>query len=136
VYSFANSHEDTGLLGVYAGISPENVEETLRVIHEQLSLLAVEPISEAELSSAKEQLKGSMYLNAESTDSRMNRLAKNEFLFGRFVPFEESEEKINQVGRDAIQRWFQKTYDPRRLALILLGPTDIDAATLEKLIGR
>ncbi len=136
VYSFANSHEDTGLLGVYAGISSENVEETLRVIHDQLSLLAVEPISEAELSAAKEQLKGSMYLNAESTDSRMNRLAKNEFLFGRCVPFEESEEKINGVEREDILKWFKEAYDPKNLALILLGPTDIDTTMLEGLIGR
>ncbi len=136
VYSFANSHEDTGLLGVYAGISPGNVTETLRVIHEQLSRMASEPISEAELSAAKEQLKGSMYLNAESTDSRMNRLAKNEFLFGRFVPFEESEEKINQVQREDILQWFQETYDPRKLALILLGPAVIETSELARLIGR
>lgn len=136
VYSFANSHEDSGLLGVYAGISPENVAETLKVIHEQLSRMASEPISEAELSAAKEQLKGSMYLNAESTDSRMNRLAKNEFLFGRCVPFEESEERIDQVAREDILQWFQNTYDPRKLALILLGPTDIEASALARLIGR
>ena len=81
VYSFLNSHEDTGMFGIYAGVASENVQETLAIIHEQLSMLLKEPIPEAELNAAKEYLKGSMYLNSESTDSRMNRLAKNEFLF-------------------------------------------------------
>ncbi len=135
VYSFANSHEDTGLLGIYAGVTAENVKETLEVIYEQLSLLAEQPISEAELASAKEQLKGSMYINAESTDSRMNRMAKNEFLFGRYVPFEESEEKINRVTVQEIQSWFRRAFTPDRLALMLFGPVEMERDEAAKLIG-
>ena len=97
VYSFSHSHEDTGMLGLYAGISPENIEQVLHLINEQLSLLAQKPIPEAELSAAKEYIKGNMYINAESNDSRMNRLARNELLFGRYVPFEEIEGKINAL---------------------------------------
>jgi len=131
VYSFANSHEDTGLMGVYAGIGPENVQETLKVIHEQLDLLRKDPIPEAELNAAKEYLRGSMYLNSESTDSRMNRLAKNEYLFGRYVPFEEIEEKIRQVSPEAVQEWFKEIYQPDRLSLMLFGPVDSDTAAEE-----
>ncbi|MGV8073091.1 MAG: M16 family metallopeptidase [Syntrophobacteraceae bacterium] len=136
VYSFANSHEDTGMLGIYAGVTAENIKETLKIVYEQLLLLAEKPISEAELASAKEQLKGSMYLNAESTDSRMNRLAKNEFLFGRYVPFEESEEKINKVTPQEIQSWFRNIFEPGRLALMLFGPVDLEVSEVEKLIGK
>lgn len=124
VYSFINSHEDTGLLGVYSGVAAENVNETLQVIREQLALIAAEPITAAELSAAKEYVKGSMYLNAEITDSRMNRLAKNEFLFGRYVSYEEVEEKINRVTSEEIQNWFQGVFKEDRLALVLLGPVE------------
>ncbi len=134
VYSFHNSHEDTGLFGVYAGVSPENVEETLRVVRDQLGVLAAESISDTEVAAAKEYLKGSMYLNAESTDSRMNRLAKNEFLFGRDVPFEEVEARINAVTPGAIQEWFQGTYDPSRCGLTLFGPVNLDEETVETLL--
>lgn len=126
VYSFLNNYEDTGMLGIYAGVGPENVQETLKVIRSLLFQLIEEPISEAELSAAKEYLKGSMYLNAESTDSRMNRLAKNEFLFNRFVPFSEVEEKIDQVTSEQIRQWFQKVFQPDQPALLLLGPADSD----------
>ena len=122
IYSFVNSHEDTGIFGVYAGVAAEHVQETLDVIHEELSTLCKEPMPDAELQGAKEYLKGSMYLNSESTDSRMNRLAKNEFLFGRYIPFEEVEQKINQVTSAAVQHWFHEIYQPSQVALMLFGP--------------
>ncbi|MCU0572225.1 MAG: insulinase family protein [Syntrophobacteraceae bacterium] len=134
VYSFANSHEDTGLLGVYAGISPDNTTETLKVAREQLELLARNSILESELSAAKEQLKGSMYLNAESTDSRMNRLAKNEMLFGRYIPFEESEGRIDAVSSEEIHDWFQSVFKPDRLALVLLGPAEVTEEELQNIL--
>ena len=124
VYSFSHSHEDTGMLGIYAGISAENVRETLKLIREQLRRLADEPISEPELSAAKEYLTGSMYLNAESTDSRMNRMAKNEFLFGRSVPFEEIEQKIRSVKAADIRDWFRNICRPDRASLMLFGPVE------------
>ncbi len=136
VYSFLNSHEDTGLLGVYAGIGPDKVEECLKVIREQLEDLAANPISLTELSAAKEYLKGSMYLNAESTDSRMNRLAKNEFLFGRHVPFEEVEAKIDQVSVEDILKWFQTSYDSRGLGLFVLGPCDLEEQRLQSVLQK
>jgi predicted Zn-dependent peptidase len=135
VYSFLNNHKDTGMLGIYAGVSQENVKEALQVIHDQLLLLSKHPITEAELKSAKEYLKGSMYLNAENTDSRMNRLAKNEFLFERYVPFEEVEEQMYRVTAQEIQSWFKEIYTPDEVALLLFGPTDLDEAEARHILS-
>jgi predicted Zn-dependent peptidase len=52
----------------------------------------------------------------------MNRLAKNEFLFGRYVAFEEIEEKINRVTSEDIQKWFRGIYSPDNMATMLYGP--------------
>lgn len=131
IYSFTNSYEDTGLMGVYAGVSPENVQETLDIILDQLALLASVPIPEAELMAAKEYLRGSMYLNAESTDARMNRLAKNEFLFGRQISFKEVEKKIYAVTSEEIQSWFQGVFKPTEFALVLLGPVDAQSIKMD-----
>lgn len=132
VYSFSHSHEDTGMLGLYAGISPENVRQVLQLIGEQLKILARDLIPEAELRSAKEYIKGNMYINAESNDSRMNRLAKNEFLFGRYVPFEEIEEKIDRVTSEDIRTWFSSIYDPEKMATMLYGPVEIELQDLKE----
>ena len=134
VYSFANNHSDTGMLGIYAGVGPENVVETLRLIHEQLNLLTREPISETELKAAQEYLRGSMYLNAESTDSRMNRLAKNEFLFGRYVPFDEIEGLIDRVSSEDVLNWFQETYRDGSLGTMVYGPVEMESDELGDLL--
>ncbi len=136
VYSFSHSHEDSGMLGVYAGISPENVEPVLALINEQLSTLAQKPISEAELNSAKEYIKGNMYINAESNDYRMNRLAKNEFLFERYVPFDEVEQKINTVTSEDIQAWFQDIYSPDKMAAMLYGPVETESEKPESILRQ
>ncbi len=136
VYSFSHSHEDTGMLGIYAGIAPDNVEEVLQLINEQLWILSEKLIPEQELSAAKEYIKGNMYINAESNDSRMNRLAKNEFLFGRYVPFEEIEEKINRVTPEDIQAWFKSIYGPDRIALMLYGPVEVESAKMERVLAE
>lgn len=136
VYSFSHSHEDTGMLGVYAGIAPENIEEVVRLISRQLASLAETPIPVAELNAAKEYIKGNMYINAENNDSRMNRLAKNEFLFGRFVPFEEIEEKINQVTPENIQDWFRSVYSPDRISLFLYGPVGSVADKIQSALAQ
>ena len=132
IYSFINSHEDTGMLGVYTGTSMEQVQETLDIIYDELVRLTREPISEAEIIAAKEHLKGSMYLNAEGTDSRVNRLAKNETLFGRLVPFEEIEEKIEMTTSQSIQEWFRSVFGSQNLAALLFGPVQSDQLNLSR----
>ncbi len=130
IYSFVNSHEDTGLMGVYAAVAPEDVDETLDVITTEMEAIRRDSISEAELAAAKEYLKGSIYLNAESTDARMNRLAKNEFVFGRHVPLKEVEEAIDAVTVDDVRDWFREHYQRDHTALMLLGPVKNDTGSV------
>jgi predicted Zn-dependent peptidase len=132
VYSFINSHIDTGMMGVYAGTGAQQVQEALDIIHAELLSLTRDPISETELKAAKEHFKGSMYLNAESNDSRMHRLTRNEFLFGRYVPFEEVEAKIEQTTTQSIQDWFGSVFQNDKLALLLLGPVESDKVDLSR----
>jgi predicted Zn-dependent peptidase len=136
VYSFSHSHEDSGMLGIYAGVAPQNVEEVLQLINEQLVTLSQEPISEAELESAKEYIKGNMYINAESNDYRMNRLARNEFLFDRYVSFEEVEKKIDSVTSEDIQEWFRTVYGPDQMASMLYGPVETEPGTPESILSQ
>ena len=55
-----------------------------------------------ELARAKSQLKGNMLLGMESTDSRMNRLARNEIYFRRDIPLEELRAAIDSVTNDQV----------------------------------
>ena len=134
IYSFLSSHTDTGMLGIYGAVRPENIKATLELIHHELWRLKSEPISETELRAAQEHIKGGIYLAAENTDNRMSRLAKNEMIFGRFIPYEEIEQGLEKVTSNDVQVLAQKIFTPEAMSLVLLGLVDgldIDRAVLD-----
>ena len=134
IYSFVSSHTDAGLMGVYGAVRPDNIKETLELIRQELSRFKREPISATELRAAKEHIKGGIYLAAENTDNRMSRLAKNEIIFDRFVPYEEIEAGLERVTVEDVQALAQQIFKPEVMSLVLLGQVngvDVDQTYLD-----
>src|SRR5258708_18413509 len=95
--------------------------EPLQVRVPDLGKMEREGVGPAELARAKSQLQGNMLLGMESTDSRMNRLARNEISFRRDVPLEELSEGIEAVTNDNIVELASTWFKPDKLAMVLLG---------------
>ena len=134
IYSFVSSHTDAGLMGVYGAVRPGNIKETLELIRQELTRFKREPISATELRAAKEHIKGGIYLAAENTDNRMSRLAKNEIIFDRFVPYEEIETGLEKVTVEDVQALAQQIFQPEVMSLVLLGQVnglDVDQTYLD-----
>jgi predicted Zn-dependent peptidase len=106
---------------VYAGTNPEWVDEVLEVTVAELRKVEHDGLTPTELARAKSQLQGNMLLGMESTDSRMNRLARNEISFRRDVPLEELSEGIEAVTNDNIVELASSWFKPDKLAMVLLG---------------
>ncbi len=124
IYSFLSSHTDAGMVGIYGAVRPDNIKKTLELIRHELRRFKREPIGDTELRAAKEHIKGGIYLAAENTDNRMSRLAKNEIIFGRFVPYEEIEAGLEQVTVEDVQALAQQIFRPEAMSLVLLGQVD------------
>jgi predicted Zn-dependent peptidase len=124
IYSFLSSHTDAGMVGIYGAVRPHNIKETLDLVRHELRRFKEEPISDAELRAAKEHIKGGIYLAAENTDNRMSRLAKNEIIFDRFVPYEEIEAGLESVTVEEVQTLAQQLFRPEYMSLVLLGQVD------------
>ena len=80
---------------------------------------SAELLTEKELRSAKELLKGNFLLGMESTDNRMTGLAKNEICFGRHMTPEEiiETDRCGRAGGDPLPcpRMFRsERHDDRR----------------------
>lgn len=127
VYSFQAGYRGSGLFGVYAGTSAEHVQPCIDVIAEQFSLLRNVRVGAAELTLAKEHIKGSLTLSLESTSSRMLRLGRNEFALGRPVSAEEIEERVDAVTASDVQTLAQELLTDERVGLCILGPVDGEA---------
>lgn len=121
VYSFQQGYREAGLFGIYAGTSPDRVQECIDVISDELDG-ALAGVSSAEVTLAREHLKGNLTLALESTSSRMMRLGRNELVYGRQVSVEELESEIDAVDTAAVDRVAKAVLAPELRGLCVLGP--------------
>ncbi len=124
VFSELSPYRDTGCLSVYAGTSVESARKVVESILSEFGQLKQQRIGEEELRRAKDYMKGSLMLSLESTTSRMANLARQELYFGRFFSLDELIESIERVTAGDVQRTAQDLFDPRRIALTVLGNLD------------
>jgi predicted Zn-dependent peptidase len=121
VFSELSAYRDTGCLTIYAGTSPETARQVVGLIMKEFQQLKQERVPDEELRRAKDHLKGSLMLSLESTSSRMSNLARQEMYFQRFFTLDEIVESIEAVTTDDLQRIAQTFFDPKLIALTVLG---------------
>ena len=135
VYSFMASHVDTGMFGVYAGVNPADVNQTIGLLVQAMQELAQHPVSAAELNDAKEYTKGNLCLATESVDNQMVRLAQNEIHFHDYISLQSVIDNIEAVTVEEIQKLATTLFKPEQASLTLLGLVDKDL-DLDNLIIR
>ncbi|PLX84752.1 MAG: peptidase M16 [Desulfuromonas sp.] len=121
IYSYLHGHTDAGGLVIYAGTAPEDASEVVNLVLRELRRLKRETVSDEELRSAKEQLKGNLMLSMESTDSRMTRLAKNEIYLGKYLSLREVLRGFDRVTREDLRDLADYMLQDEYLNLQLLG---------------
>ncbi len=121
VYSFTSSYLDTGLWGVYAGVSRKRIREVAElIIAEMLDL--TDTLTEAELERAKNHLKGNLILGLESTSSRMNNIARQEMYFGKYISPDEVIKSVELVRIDQIKELSERLIRRDNFAITAYGP--------------
>lgn len=124
IYSYQNSYKDAGLLTVYAGTRPGNVNQVLDLIIENLKDFKMKGITEQELTKSKEQIKGSLLLGLESSSSRMSRIGKMEVTLEKFVSLDEVVSKIDRVTLADVNQMIEQMLVAEKLCFTALGPAD------------
>ena len=114
-------YHDAGCMLVYAGTSIRSAKRVIKSIVHELNQVAERPVSDEELRRAKDHLKGSTVLGMESTSSRMGNLARQELYFKRFFSLDEMLERIERVTADEVQALARQFFDPRHMAVAMLG---------------
>lgn len=103
VYSFANSHTQSGLFGIYAGTTKNELRQVMPVVCEEIRKVCNDKITEKELQRAKTQLKASMLMALESSSSTAEVFARQMLIFNRIIPVEEMVDRINRITTDDIR---------------------------------
>ncbi|CAA9343379.1 MAG: FIG007959: peptidase, M16 family [uncultured Frankineae bacterium] len=121
VYSYTDSHADTGLFGVYAGCSPSRVGEVLDLVRTELAAVAEHGVTDEEVRRAQGGLRGAMVLGLEDSGARMSRLGKSELVHEEVLTPEQVLERISAVTPDDVREVARDVLTrPRSLAV--LGP--------------
>jgi predicted Zn-dependent peptidase len=121
VYSFTASYLDTGMWGVYAGVSRKRIREVAElIIAEMLDL--TNTLTEAELERAKNHLKGNLILGLESTSSRMNNIARQEMYFGKYISPDEVIKSVEVVKMDQMRELSERLIQRGNFTITAYGP--------------
>lgn len=104
VFSYHSAYQDSGMVTIYGGTGAKQLNTLYETIQETLNTLKQTGITDKELNNSKEQLKGSLMLSLESTNSRMSRNGKNELLLKRHRSLDEIVEQIDQVSKPSVDR--------------------------------
>jgi predicted Zn-dependent peptidase len=135
VSTFAATYSDCGTFGVHAGFDPDQADEVLGAILDQLDRVVEEPVSPAELERARAYTRGRLELRMEDTGAVAGWLGTGESLLPRIMTVEEVVERLESVTRDDIQRVAQRFARPGQARLAVLGPFR-SRARFEKLLRR
>ncbi len=121
IYSFLSAYMDAGILGIYLATDPQNVNEAIKVVNREIVRIQNGEVSQKDLDAAREHLAGGILISSESTDSRMMRLAKNEFVFHRYIEYDELIGDLEKVTIDQIIQCAKDAFSSGRVTITTLG---------------
>jgi predicted Zn-dependent peptidase len=124
IYTFHSCFLNGGVLGVYAAVAPENLARTIEICFEELRTLRDTPMSGAELSMNREQLKGNLLMSLEHTFNRMARLAKSMINHNRLVSIDEIIESVDAVTAGDVHQLTCDLFREDQCAMLVYGPTN------------
>ena len=122
VYTYHDFLKDTGVFGAYVGTDKDHVVQALDILRKETARMKKKPLTPAQLSKIKAQIKGNLTLGLESTSSRMNRIARLELMLGSFQTIPQTLREIDRVTSKQIQELANRMFDDKQLAIAVLGP--------------
>ena len=121
VHSYVNRFADTGSLVVGASVDPKKSVETIEVVLEELER-ARRPIPEAELTKAREYIKGRIQLRMEDTGAVASWIGRQELLRKQIMTVEEALGVVDAVTVEDLQRVAGDVFKPELLNVAVVGP--------------
>lgn len=127
-------YNDIGVMNVSAGVTLDNLEETTRVIHEELFRLTTEPVGDDEIEKARDYAIGNFRLSLESTGALAQRAGESLLMLGEIEPVQDVVAAIAAITPADVQRVAQRLFRRGAFAMAVVGPGG-DADRLSKILA-
>ena len=124
VYSNGLTYTGTGMFGISAGTSADNLEQVCRMITDEVKTLKRDKLTKNELDMVKEQLKGTYILSRESTGARMQSAGRNLLLGKKLYTEDEVLARIDNISLQSTADVIDKVFDTSTLSVAAVGAID------------
>lgn len=136
-YSIGSSltrYNDTGVLGISAGVTAEHLAETVRVIKAELMKLVDEPVGEEEMTKARDYTIGTFRLGLETPMALAQRCGEALLMLGEIEAIESVVAKLAAVSAGDVQRVAKRFFRNDNLCASVVGP-GADAGEVAELLA-
>ena len=116
-----SSFSDIGVFNVYAGTSPDQLDEVVDLSLQALREVVHGDVTDEELRIVKEQAIASILLGLESSSARASTLARQEIVHGRRISPDEVVEKIRSTTPDDLREVARTYFRSEAVSLGALG---------------
>lgn len=118
----AEMFHDAGTFVVHAGLDKSRIQDAIKLIIKELKDVRDSGVTEKELQSAKDFLKGKVDLRLEDSESLADWFGKQELFYGELLTPEEKLKRFMKVTTKDILDIAKKIIDPKKFNLALIGP--------------
>ena len=127
VSTTAINYSDCGEFSIGFSTSPENLPCVLHEIDSELVDVLENGIHERELERAKDKFRGNYILAKENIEWKMIRMAMQEMLYGRLIPYDQTLKRIEEVTSEHIESLTQLLFNERSFSFASVGPPQHEA---------
>lgn len=121
VYSYAADHADTGLMGIYTAVNPEQESAALQAVRETVADFAACGPTQEELDRAREQAKSGLLMGLESVQARMSHMGSSQLLYGRVRSTQEALDGYDAVTREQLWALAEEIFRFDAMSLSAVG---------------
>jgi predicted Zn-dependent peptidase len=121
VYAFHWAFADSGVFGVAASTGEDEVTELVPVVLDELRK-STKNITDEEVIRVRSQIRAGLLMSLESPSSRAGQLARQQILWGRPIPLQETVDRINRITTERVKQVASQIFDTDKLSVAGIGP--------------
>ncbi len=126
VSSHCHLFRETGAMVVSAGLERSTRDRALRMIVREMRKLRLRRVGARELKHAQDFIIGQLRLGLESTTNQMSWIGENVVCHGRFIPPEDTVDRIRSVTPEDVRQVAEDVFVPESISTAMVCPT-VDA---------
>lgn len=137
VYAFHWAFADSGVFGVAAATGEDEVGDLVPVVVDELRR-ATQTITDEEVVRVRNQIRAGLLMSLESPSARAGQIARQQILWGRPIPLQETVERIGRITAQRVKDIAEQIFSTGDITLAGIGPISglPDASSIGETLKR